>query len=698
MALTPSLARLSLAARTGAPPPTERVKRDKNTIVQFSGRIPKELWDYILNFVIDENACANIEALCKGEGMPWSGWCKDGTLYERLNARLGWYGDFASLKAVRAHFAPPGNVVDWTVPETAMAYFQTVCYAFRGVGTDRDLIEVGKFVDLHEGRPYFASLAKRVVRIDPEALRHVPYVPEYVEIATVAVREKGGAMSHLLNDSVDYEEYVEIATIAVAQDPELVASVMSEWFDIIDINVDQMPNEEASELATNIVIACMQSRAHDVEHLVSVMKVLSAINYGYHGDYGEYGSPLNVPRVFREAVAFCAPEHVARVRAFERLEASGDANARERLAAGVVQVAAARAIGALAGLIENGRLQHEDAYRAAVVEAAKNLDILHRWIGEGCPVVQYIDPWYTPQYVRMLKYIATDGDAADLKHVASGPGAYLSVDEHYSLAQMAVTHQRYEYLDIFLHTEQFTREQKTDLAILAMSTVRSTPKGLWPDPNRFLQWFMTDWDSVTELDNLDELPYDLVRIFDAAVVQIGTEANKTIPPDPKTFEWATTEIGVSPWRQTKARRTNWLHAQYDKILFFARCHHECKQKVIERMADEFNQAMLFLQDIEFGPICLKAALAGDFKSKVDQIERAAPTDVASAGIVAYPGFEYPGYAAHVRDARTARAIWRKRREWLEDLEQWSRHIPPPPARWPTRPPPLPPLPPPPDDA
>ena len=209
---------------------------------------------------------------------------------------------------------------------------------------------------------------------------------------------------------------------------------------------------------------------------------------------------------------------------------------------------------------------------------------------------------------------------------------------------------------------------------------------------------MTDWDSVTELDNLDELPYDLVRIFDAAVVQIGTEANKTIPPDPKTFEWATTEIGVSPWRQTKARRTNWLHAQYDKILFFARCHHECKQKVIERMADEFNQAMLFLQDIEFGPICLKAALAGDFKSKVDQIERAAPTDVASAGIVAYPGFEYPGYAAHVRDARTARAIWRKRREWLEDLEQWSRHIPPPPARWPTRPPPLPPLPPPPDDA
>jgi len=683
MALTPSLARLSLAARTGAKP-TTRARTENGEDgrpAQFSAQLPPDLWRLIITLGADDNVCDNINELCNQMALVKGiGSCKDDSFFDEINARLGWYGDFVSLEAVRAHFGRPDTEVDWTVPETAMAYFKTVCYAFRGVGTDLDLIKRGRFVDLHEGRPYFASLAKRVVRIDPEALRHVPYVPEYFEIATVAVREKGGAMSHLLNDSVDYEEYVEIATIAVAQDPELVADVMSEWFDIIDINVDQLPNEEASTLATDIVIACMQSRAHDVEHLVSVMKVLSAINYGDHGDYGEYGSPLNVPRVFREAVAFCATEHVARVRAFERLEASGDAN---------MEPPVDLAVDALAGLIRSDRREHEDAYRAAVVEAAKNFDILRVWIRRGSPVVQYIEPSNMPQYFRMLEYIARGGNAQDLEHVTSGPGAYLSVDEHYSLAQMVVTrpltNYSYEYLDSFLYTEQFTREQKTDLVILTMSKVRSTPKNLWPDPNRFLQWFMPllNWDSATqtELDNLDELPYDLVRVFDAAVVQIGTEANKTIPPDWQAFEWTTTEIGVSSRRQTKARRTNWLHAQYDKILFFARCHDLCLQKVLHRMAIDFNQSMLLLGNIDFTTICYQAVFSDDFASKLEEISPSAPLDVANDGVVAYPGFEYPGYVARVREKGNVRWVWKIRLRWLKELQEWSQKFPPPPAPW-----------------
>ena len=685
MALTPSLARLSLAARTGAKPTTRaRTENDEDgRPAQFSAQLPPDLWRLIITLGADDNVCDNINELCNQMALAKGiGSCKDDSFFDEINARLGWYGDFASLEAVRAHFARPGNEVDWTVPETARAYFQTVCYAFRGVGTDLDLIERGKFVDLHEGRPYFASLAKRVVRIDPKALRHVPYVPEYFEIATVAVREEGGVLQSLLSNVLEYDEYVQLATIAVAQDPQLVDTAMNDWIYIITINVDELADDVFSKLATDLVIACMQSRDHDVEHLVSVMKVLSTINYG--------GERVDVPRVFREAVAFCATEHAARVRAFERLEASDDANARERWAAVVGQVAAARVIGALAVLTSADRLEHEDAYRAAVVEAAKNFDILRMWIDRDCPVVEYIDPWYTPQYVRMLKYIATDGDAADLEHVTSGPGAYLSVDQHYSLAQMAVTHQRppYEYLDIFLHTEQFTCEQITDLAILTMSTVRSTPKGLWPNPKTFLQWFMADWDSATqtELDNLDELPYDLVRIFDAAVVQIGTEANKTIPSGPQAFERATTRFGVSPSREIKTNRTNWLHAQYDQILFFARCHDRCLQKVLHRMAIDFNQSMLLLGNIDFTTICYQAVFTDNFATKLEEISPSAPPDVARDGVVAYPGFEYPGYVARVREKGNVRWVWKIRHRWLKELQEWSQKLAPPPAPWRVPPP------------
>lgn len=678
MALTPSLARLSLAARTGAKPTTRaRTANDEDgRPAQFSAQLPPELWRLIITLGADDNVCDKINELCNQMAlvMKGIGSCKDDSFFDEINARLGWYGSFASLEAVRAHFARPGTEVDWTVPETARAYFQTVCYAFRGVGTDLDLIEVGKFVDLHEERPYFVSLAKRVMRIDPQALRHVPYVPGYFEIAMVAVREKGDVLQSLRLNALEYDEYVQLATIAVAQDPQLVDTVMNDWTYMIHLG-DELADDVFSKLATDLVVACMQSRAHDMDHLVSVMKVLSTIDYG--------GERVDVTRVFREAVAFCATEHAARVRAFERLEASGDANAWERWEATVSQVAATRAIGVLAGLIRDDRLQHEDAYRAAVVEAAKNFDILRMWIREYCPVVEYIDPSYTSQYSRMLKYIVTDGDARDLKHVTSGPGAYVHVDEHYSLAQMAVTHQRYEYLDIFLDVEQFTREQITDLAILAMSTVRSTPKGLWPDPNRFLQWFMTDWDSATqtELDNLDELPYDLVRIFDAAVVQIGTEAYKAIPSGSQAFERATTVIDVSPSREIKTNRTNWLHAQYDQVLFFARCHDRCLQKVIHRMAIDFNQSMLLLGNIDFTTICYQAVFTDNFATKLDQISPSAPPDVARDGVVAYPGFEYPGYVARVREKGNVRWVWKIRLRWLKELQEWSQKFPPPPAPW-----------------
>ena len=672
----PCLAGLRTArARTGAPPDAP----PPSGILEWSDRLPKDLWSKIVQLVAEDDACANIAELCALEKdggaarMPWSRWwCEDDGFYETINKRLGWYGAFASLEAVRARFQRPGTDVEWSVPETAKAYFEDVCAAFATLGTNGEQIESDEFFDAYRGRPYFVPLAKRAVRIDPEALAHVPYVPGYAEIAATALRLDDKALVHLFHDTMDYEEYVRLATIAVAQNRDAMDIVMRDWTRVLEIDVDSLDAGEASNLATDLVIACIRSRERDVQHLVRVMNDLVEIGYGRT-------ERVDVARVFQAAVAFCATEHAARVEAVARLErAGGDARTNPQ---SLKRAKAAREESVdMNGLLANLALiqlggGHEAVYRAAVAEAATDFDVLCVWMNIDCPVVEYVDPWSTPRYIEVLEYLARHGDASELRHVR--PGA-LAVETYCSIAEMAVT-RGFKYLGTFAQRSEFTREGQTNLAILAMRHTRSHPSDLWPDPNRFLTWFMSSylrWKPGTTIGNLYELAYDLREVFEAAAAQIGEAAKDDAPYDPRVYQRAHLDRREPPVR---AHRTNWLLAQYDRVLSFSRCHELCLARVLDRMWWDFNGVMLLLRRRDFEVVSRGALAINRDAAWLERIGKVAPPDIARDGVVVYPDFKAPDAVVPrdwgevvPRDGRAARAVWTERVEWLRAMREWSQ--------------------------
>jgi len=672
----PCLAGLRTArARTGAPPDA----RPPSGILEWSNRLPKDLWSEIVQLVAEDDACANMAKLCAREKdggaarMPWSRWlCEDDGFYETINKRLGWYGAFASLAAVRAHFQRPGTDVDWSVPETAKAYFEDVCAAFATLGTNGEQIESDEFVVAYRGRPYFVPLAKRAVRIDPEALAHVPYVPGYAEIATTALRRDGKALVHLFHNTMDYEEYVRLATIAVAQTPDAMEIVVRDWTGVVDIDVDHLDADEASKLATDLVIACIRSRERDVRHLVNVMDDLLEIGYGRT-------ERVDVARVFRAAVAFCATEHAARAEAVARLERAGGAartNPQSLKRAKAAREESVDMNGRLANLaliqLSGG---YETVYRAAVAEAATDFDVLCVWMDHDCPVVEYVVPSMTPRYIEVLEYLARHGNASELRHVR--PGADLAVEKYYSIAEMAVTRE-FKYLGTFAQRSEFTHGDQTNLAILAMRHTRSQPSDLWPDPNRFLTWFMSwlQWNPGSTIDNLYELGYDLKEVFEAAAAQIGEAAKDDAPYDPRVYQRAHLDVRAQPVR---AHRTNWLLAQYDRVLSFSRCHELCLARVLYRMWWDFNGVMLLLRRRDFEVVSRGALAINRDAAWLERIGKVAPGDIARDGVVVYPDFEAPDAVVPrdwgevvPRDGRAARAVWTERVEWLRAMREWSQ--------------------------
>lgn len=168
MALTPSLARLSLVARTGARASKaakgERGAKEEKDL-GWNG-LPEDLWWSIVDAIDEPDACAQIEKMCaptpEGEedvDFPWSGWCKDGSLYERISARLGWYGDLPDWKAVEAHYQE-GRAWDkrelarFNVFENAKAYFGHVCAERRKL---RDAHDRRQRVSTYEWRAFWTT-------------------------------------------------------------------------------------------------------------------------------------------------------------------------------------------------------------------------------------------------------------------------------------------------------------------------------------------------------------------------------------------------------------------------------------------------------------------------------------------------------------------------------------------------------------
>lgn len=308
MALTPSLARLSLVARTGARASKaakgERGAKEEKDL-GWNG-LPEDLWWSIVDAIDEPDACAQIEKMCaptpEGEedvDFPWSGWCKDGSLYERISARLGWYGDLPDWKAVEAHYQE-GRAWDkrelarFNVFENAKAYFGHVCaerrklrdahYHRRRIGTYgaemvrllndshmRKFDQGGRRYDWYH--PYVVSLAKYAVGLKGMALEYVPgsmndglieiAINGYVEIAKAAVRADGVALQFVpgsIDDDtgeqriVCIEEYEEIAEIALRGNGMALAYVPGSARSITRPVADNVPLlepvERYAELAT----------------------------------------------------------------------------------------------------------------------------------------------------------------------------------------------------------------------------------------------------------------------------------------------------------------------------------------------------------------------------------------------------------------------------------------------------------------
>ena len=98
----------------GAPPPPE---------------LPRDLWFAILAVVETEDPCEEVEKLklCDVK-REWARWCRDGSLYDAANQRLGWYGPYRTWAEVLQFYTSKGE--PWATTgrnSTPKAYFQQVC-------------------------------------------------------------------------------------------------------------------------------------------------------------------------------------------------------------------------------------------------------------------------------------------------------------------------------------------------------------------------------------------------------------------------------------------------------------------------------------------------------------------------------------------------------------------------------------------
>ena len=107
----PSLARLSVSNGTGI----QDLPLDVQAMIQM--------------LVHSDNPCRELVNQClvnKQLATP----CRNGTLYEATNLRMGWYGTHSSLAALQQDY-DTNPVPGWTPPATAKAYFLETCRALR---------------------------------------------------------------------------------------------------------------------------------------------------------------------------------------------------------------------------------------------------------------------------------------------------------------------------------------------------------------------------------------------------------------------------------------------------------------------------------------------------------------------------------------------------------------------------------------
>lgn len=217
--------------------------------------LPSELWSAIVNAVESEDPCEEVVGLCN-VNREWSGWCRDGSLYDKANRRLGWYGPYQTWAEVLQFYTTKGEPGARNLTPTA--YFRKVCNARReivdlllvddnaeydiqykkylGVKVDEGLLSEVFKRELAQERmwrrkvedmlvhPYGEYLLKVTVQIDGLMLYHVPGSANYVggetlpairnynTVAKLALKQDGRALEFVSWRRPDYSE---LACIAV---------------------------------------------------------------------------------------------------------------------------------------------------------------------------------------------------------------------------------------------------------------------------------------------------------------------------------------------------------------------------------------------------------------------------------------------------------------------------------------------------
>lgn len=112
--MLPSLARLPVTP-TGAGPED----------------LPPELVALIQVLVRSDDPCRELVNQC-AINKQWAAPCRDGTIYEATNHRMGWYGTHGSLAAVQQHHRDHPDPM-WSPATTAREYFLRACAELRQV-------------------------------------------------------------------------------------------------------------------------------------------------------------------------------------------------------------------------------------------------------------------------------------------------------------------------------------------------------------------------------------------------------------------------------------------------------------------------------------------------------------------------------------------------------------------------------------
>jgi len=95
--------------------------------------LPPDLVALVQVLALSDDPCRELVNQCR-INKRWAVPCRDGTLYEAANRRMGWYGTRGSLAAVQQHYRA-NPIPAWAPADTAQNYFLETCAALRRVET-----------------------------------------------------------------------------------------------------------------------------------------------------------------------------------------------------------------------------------------------------------------------------------------------------------------------------------------------------------------------------------------------------------------------------------------------------------------------------------------------------------------------------------------------------------------------------------